>query len=92
MRLIVFLLVAGVIIGVARALMPVLILTVIASLLWAVITRPLELLGFVTLLLMAESLSLRPVTTILCVAGVAAFALVRRPIGQSEKKNLTGGR
>lgn len=80
MKVLVFLLVASVIISVARALTPVLILTVIASLLWAVIRRPLELLGFVTLLLLSESLSLRPVTTILCVAFVASLIVIRKPV------------
>lgn len=88
MNLIVFLLVAGVTIGVARAMMPILILTAISSLLWAVITRPLELLGFVTLLLMAEALSLQPVATILSVAFVVSLIVVRRPIVRSGKKEL----
>ena len=84
MRLLVLLLVAGVIIGVARALMPVLILAVIASLFWALIKRPLELIGFVTLFLMANALTLQPVVTILCVAFVVSLIVIRKPAEQSD--------
>lgn len=91
MNLIVFLLVAGVTIGVARAMMPILILAAISSLFWAVITRPLELLGFVTLLLMAEALSLRPLTTILCVAGLVALVVIWKPANHpSGRSDLSG--
>lgn len=85
MRFAAFLIIACVIIGVARAVTPVFVLTLIISLVWAVINRPLELMGFAVLLLVAESLSLRPLTTILCVAFVVSLVVVRKPNDQSIK-------
>lgn len=89
MRFVAFLIIACVIISVARTLMPVLIFTFIISILWAMITRPLELLGFALILLMTESLSLRPLTTILCVAGVATLVVIRKPVRQSAPNSGT---
>lgn len=83
MRLIAFLFIACVIIAVARAVMPVLILTVISSLLWALITRPLELVGLAFILLLSQSISISPVITIVGVAFVIAIAVVREPVRPS---------
>ena len=80
MRFLAFLIIASVILSLARALTLVLILVFAVLFLWAVITRPLELLGFLLIALLMEALSLSPVTTILCVAGFAAITVIRKPI------------
>lgn len=79
MRFLAFLIIASVVLCILRAATLALILIIITSLLWAVITRPLELLGFLLIALLMEALSLSPVTTILCIAGVAALAIIRGP-------------
>jgi hypothetical protein len=79
MRFLAFLIIASVILSLARALTLVLILVFVVSLLWAVITRPLELLGFLLIALLMEALSLSPVTTILGIAGIAALAIILKP-------------
>ena len=82
MRFLAFLIIASVILSLARALTLVLILVFVISLLWAVITRPLELLGFLLIALLAEALSLRPLITILCIAVVFAIVIVRNPVDE----------
>lgn len=85
MRLVGFLLIASVILTLAKALTLVLILVFVSSLLWAVITRPLELLGFLLIALLIEALSLRPLITILCIAVVATLVVIRKSVEQSDK-------
>ena len=80
MRFLSFLIIAGVVLCILRAATLALILIIIASLLWAVITRPLELLGFLLIALLMEALSLRPLTTILCIAGVTLIVSIRKPV------------
>ena len=79
MRFLAFLIIASVILCVLRAVTLALILIFVVSLAWALLTRPLELLGFLLIALLMEALSLSPVTTILCIAGIAALAIIRRP-------------
>ena len=86
MRLLAFLLVAAVILSVARALTIVLILAVVALLVWALITRPLEMLGLAFLGLLSGALQSRPTTTIMCVAGIAALTSLRSSSDPSPKK------
>jgi hypothetical protein len=80
MRFLAFLIIASVILCLARALTLVLILVFVVSLIWALLTRPLELLGFLLIALLMEALSLSPVTTILCITGLAAIAFIRKPV------------
>ena len=80
MRFLAFLVITGVILSLARALTLVLILIIVASLLWALITRPLELLGFLLIALAMEALSLSPMATILSLAGIAALVVIRKPV------------
>ncbi len=84
MRFLAFLIIASVILSLARALTLVLILVLAISLLWALFTKPMELLGLVLLALMTEALSSRPATTIVCVAFVATIIAVRRPAGKND--------
>ena len=77
MRLLAFLLIAAVILSVARALTIVLILAVVALLVWALITRPVEMLGLAFLGLLSGALQARPTTTIMCVTGIAALTTLR---------------
>lgn len=81
MRFLAFLIVAGVILCVLRAVTLALILVFVVSLVWAILTRPLELLGFLLIVLLMEALSLSPVTTIVCVALVVSIAVIRKPAG-----------
>lgn len=92
MRFLAFLIIASVILSLARALTLVLILVIVTSLLWAVITRPLELLGFLLILLLVEALSIRPTTTLLCVAGVAALVAIRGNGSTPGEKRESGDR
>ena len=80
MRFLAFLIIASVILCVLRAVTLALILIFAVSLVWAVLTRPLELLGFLLIALLMEALSLSPMTTILCIAGLAAIAVIRKPV------------
>lgn len=84
MRFLAFLIIASVILSLARALTLVLIFVFVISLLWAVISRPLELLGFLSIALLMEALSLRPLTTIICFAGLAAIVAIRKPTQGAE--------
>lgn len=79
MRFLAFLIIASVILCVLRAVTLALILVFIVSLMWAILTRPLELLGFLLIALLMEALSLSPVITTLCIAGVSALAIIRGP-------------
>ena len=88
MRFLAFLIIASVILCVLRAVTLALILIFVVSLAWAILTRPLELLGFLMIALLMEALSLSPVTTILCVAGLAAIAIIRKPAGEAPS-NVT---
>lgn len=80
MRFLAFLIIASVILSLARALTLVLILVFVISLLWAVITRPLELVGFLLITLVMEALSLQPLATILCFVTVVAIVSIRKPV------------
>ena len=91
MRLIAFLLIASVILTLAKALTLVLILVFLASLLWALITRPLELLGFLLIALLTEAVSLRPLTTIFCIAGVATLVAIRGSAGSEPGQKRVCG-
>lgn len=79
MRFLAFLIIASVILSLAKALTLVLILVFVVSLTWAVITRPIELLGFLLIAFLTEALSLRPLTTIIGIAAIAAFVVSRKP-------------
>lgn len=86
MRFLATLVIAGIILSVIKALIPALILLLAVSLVWALITKPFELLGFAFLCLISAALQLRPATTIMCIAGVALFLGIRRPAQQPEKE------
>lgn len=83
MRLVAFLLIASVILTLAKALTLILIFVLVSSLVWAVITRPLELLGFLLIALLTEALSLRPLITIFCIAVVVVIVTVRKPVDEA---------
>lgn len=76
MRILVFLIIAGVILNLLKALTLALVLLLIILLLWALITRPRELLGFLILGLLSTSLQAKPVVTILCIAAVAVLGTI----------------
>lgn len=79
MRFLAFLIMAGVILSLARALTLVLVLILAVSLIWAVITKPLELLGFVLLMLLSQLISASPVAFIIALTSVAILVVLRSP-------------
>lgn len=89
MRFLAFLIIASIILSIARALTLVLILVFVISLAWAVITRPVELLGFLLIALLIEAVSLRPLTTIFCIAGVATLVAIRGNGSTPDQRRAT---
>ena len=85
MRFLAFLIIAGVILSLARALTLVLILMLAVSLIWAVITKPLELLGFVLLMLMSQLISASPLASIIALTTVAIIVVLRNPSGEPSE-------
>lgn len=85
MRLLTFLLVAGVILSVAKAITPVLILLVVALALWVIVIRPIEVFGVMLLGLLTGALQARPTTTILCISGIASLVALRNSPNRESK-------
>ena len=79
MRFLAFLIIASVILCLARALTLVLVLMLAVSLIWAVITKPLELLGFLMLMILSQLISASPTASIIAIATVAILVVLRSP-------------
>ena len=79
MRFLAFLIIASVILCLARALTLVLVLMLAVSLIWAVITKPLELLGFLMLMILSQLISASPTASIIAIATVAILLVLRAP-------------
>ena len=86
MRFLAILIIASVILSVAKALTLALILLLLVSITWALITKPCELFAFLLFGLLSTALSARPATTILCIAAVAIVVAVRKPVSDQGPK------
>ncbi len=78
MRFLAFLIVAGVILSVAKALTFVLILLIALSLIWAVLTKPYELAAFVILTALCEIVTAHPLVALLAGFTLAALIVCRQ--------------
>ena len=91
MRLLGVVLIACIMLSAARAMTIVLLLILAISITWALITRPLELLGFLFLGLLSGALQARPTITIMVLATVAILFLIRgNAKSEFSQKHLAG--